>query len=213
MKKGMSRISFWRSAGRLLLSGSLLMAASAQANIYTFVDERGVRTFTDRREDPRAVLLYRDLRGPKGITMDLRDVLRKPPADMLVKIEAAAQTHRIEAALLAAVISVESRYNPRARSPKGAMGLTQLMPATAQRYGVRNAYDVEQNLSGGARYLAYLLDLFNNDLHLAIAAFNAGEGAVAKYGNQIPPYAETQHYVPAVLAQLRLLRVEFSKRS
>jgi soluble lytic murein transglycosylase-like protein len=91
------------------------------------------------------------------------------------------------------------------------MGLTQLMPATAQRYGVRNAYDIEQNLNGGAHYLADLLVLFNNDMHLAIAAFNAGEGAVTKYGNQIPPYAETQHYVPAVLAQMRMLRVEFSK--
>jgi hypothetical protein len=100
----------------------------------------------------------------------------------------------------------DRKTDPRARSPKGAMGLTQLMPATAERYGVKNAYDAKQNLHGGARYLADLLVMFDNDVHLALAAFNAGEGAVMKYGRKIPPYAETQRYVPQVLAQLNLLR-------
>jgi soluble lytic murein transglycosylase-like protein len=86
------------------------------------------------------------------------------------------------------------------------MGLTQLMPATALRYGVRNAFDVMQNLRGGARYLRDLLVMFGNDHRLALAAFNAGEGAVLKYGKRIPPFAETQRYVPQVLSQLALLR-------
>jgi soluble lytic murein transglycosylase-like protein len=157
--------------------------------------------------DPRATLFWRDVNGPKGIALELRDdVLHLPPAELGPQIEAAAKTYKLEPALLTALISVESRYNSRARSPKGAMGLTQLMPATAQRYGVRNAYDVKQNLHGGARYLSDLLVMFDNDMHLALAAFNAGEGAVMKYGRKIPPYAETQRYVPLVLSQLALLR-------
>ena len=184
-----------------------LGAQIAWADIYTFIDDNGVPNFSDRRTDPRATLFWRDPNGPKGISMDWRqDVLRKPPASLAPDIDAIARIYRLEPALLAALISVESRYNPRARSPKGAMGLTQLMPATAQRYGVRNAYDAKQNLHGGARYLSDLLVMFDNDVHLALAAFNAGEGAVMKYGRKIPPYAETQRYVPQVLAQLNLLR-------
>ncbi|MEC5384412.1 lytic transglycosylase domain-containing protein [Uliginosibacterium sp. H3] len=180
---------------------------TASADIYTFIDDNGVPNFSDRKTDPRATLFWRDPNGPKGISMDWRpDVLRRPPAAMRPDIDAIASVYGLEPALLAALISVESRYNPRARSPKGAMGLTQLMPATAQRYGVKNAYDVKQNLHGGARYLSDLLVMFNNDVHLALAAFNAGEGAVMKYGRKIPPYAETQRYVPQVLAQLNLLR-------
>jgi soluble lytic murein transglycosylase-like protein len=179
----------------------------ASADIYTFVDDNGVPNFSDRMTDPRATLFWRDPNGPKGIALAMRaDVLRMPPAALAMDIDAIAKVYRLEPALLAALISVESRYNPRARSPKGAMGLTQLMPDTAQRYGVRNAFDVKQNLHGGARYLRDLLAMFNNDLHLTLAAFNAGEGAVMKYGGRIPPYAETQRYVPLVLSQLALLR-------
>ena len=97
-----------------------------------------------------------------------------------------------------AVISAESAYNPWAVSPKGAMGLMQLMPGTAERFGVSNPYDPIANMHGGARYLRWLLDRFN-DHRLAIAGYNAGEGAVQKYGNQIPPYQETQTYVVRVL--------------
>lgn len=185
----------------------LLAWQVACADIYTFVDDNGVANFSDRMTDPRATLFWRDPKGPKGIALAMRaDVLRKPPAALALDIEAIAKIYRLEPALLAALISVESRYNPRARSPKGAMGLTQLMPDTAQRYGVRNAFDIKQNLHGGARYLRDLLVMFNDDMHLALAAFNAGEGAVMKYGNKIPPYAETQRYVPLVLSQLALLR-------
>ena len=199
---------------RFILNVALLgSCALAHADIYTFIDDKGVPNFTDRHDDPRARLIWRDPNGPKGIAISLNyDVLRKPPPALAAHIEAAAQANRIEPALLAALISVESRYNPKARSPKGAMGLTQLMPDTARRYGVRNAYDVQQNLHGGARYIKDLLVMFDNDLQLTLAAFNAGEGAVMKYGRKVPPYAETQHYVPAVLAQLRLLRRDAQER-
>lgn len=197
----------------LLLAALMLGSAPARADIYTFVDENGVTNFTDSREDPRARLFWRDPRGPKGIAMRRGvDVLRRPPAALAAHIETAARAHKIEPELLAALISVESRYNPKARSPKGAMGLTQLMPQTAKRFGVTNAYDVQQNLAGGAKYLAWLLETFGNDVQLALAGFNAGEGAVIKHGRRIPPYAETQHYVPAVLAQLRLLRRDAQER-
>ncbi len=109
-----------------------------------------------------------------------------------------AAQHRLEPALLHAVISAESAYNPWAVSPKGAMGMMQLMPGTADRFGVGNPYDPIANMHGGARYLRWLLDLFN-DPRLAVAAYNAGEGAVQRYGNQIPPYRETQNYVVKVL--------------
>jgi soluble lytic murein transglycosylase-like protein len=93
------------------------------------------------------------------------------------------------------VIKVDSNYNPKAVSRAGAQGLMQLIPATARRFGVRNTFDAKENIEGGVRYLKYLQTLYNNDLRLALAAYNAGEGAVAKYNNWIPPYAETQNYV------------------
>src|SRR5882672_684244 len=98
--------------------------------------------------------------------------------------------------LIDAVIAVESGYNARAVSPKGALGLMQLMPATAQRFGVANALDPRENVRGGARYLKWLLGFFGNDLRLALAAYNAGESAVVEAGYRIPPYFETQRYVP-----------------
>ena len=118
-------------------------------------------------------------------------------------IVAAARTYQLEPALLHAVISAESGYNPLARSAKGARGLMQLMPATARRYGVENPLDPEQNIHGGAAYLHDLLALFGNDVQLALAAYNAGEATVMEYGNRIPPYRETVQYVPKVLNYYR----------
>jgi hypothetical protein len=111
-----------------------------------------------------------------------------------------ADKHHVDPKLLHAVIQAESAYNPSAVSSAGAVGLMQLMPATAARFGVTDRYDPIQNIEGGTRYLKHLLHLFNSDLRLAVAAYNAGENAVIRNHNSIPPYAETQHYVSEVLS-------------
>lgn len=121
----------------------------------------------------------------------------------LPQVAEAARTYQVDAALLQAMIAVESGYNPAAVSPKGAAGLMQLMPETAQRYGVADRFDPAQNIRGGAQYLRDLLHRFNNDVSLALAAYNAGEGAVIQSGGRIPALPETQVYVPKVLARYR----------
>lgn len=120
------------------------------------------------------------------------------------QIQSAARKAAIDPALVHAVIFVESRYNPAALSPKGAIGLMQVLPETAARYGVSNpGFSPEANLQAGTRYLSDLMQLFDNRLDLVLAAYNAGENAVLRYGQRIPPYRETQLYVPAVLAKYR----------
>lgn len=113
-------------------------------------------------------------------------------------IQDIAHGYGIESALLHAVVTVESRYNPRAVSPNGAAGLMQLMPGTAKRYGVNDTLDPEQNLRGGAKYLRDLLEMFGSDVRLALAAYHAGENAVLRYQNSIPPFRATMEYVPKV---------------
>lgn len=203
---------------RLALTVCLLLTAlqpaAARADVFGFVDEKGVRNYTDVPTDRRARLLWRDVNGPKAIFLPSGGgFLYKFPPALLADVEAAARAHSLDPLLLKALVSVESRANPKARSPKGAMGLTQLMPGTAKRYGVSNAYDPRQNLNGGARYLRDLLTLFREDVHLALAAFNAGENAVIRNGNRIPPYAETQRYVPAVLEQMAIFRRQAAPNS
>lgn len=112
-------------------------------------------------------------------------------------VESVAARNQLPPQLIHSVIRVESNYNPHAVSSKGALGLMQLIPATARRFGVSDVFDPADNIQGGARYLKYLVDLFHNDYRLALAAYNAGEGAVARYGD-VPPYAETQNYVVQV---------------
>ena len=113
------------------------------------------------------------------------------------EIAAAARQHGVDEAIVRAIIHAESAYNPNALSRAGAQGLMQLMPGTARRFGVSNAFDAKQNIQGGVQYLAWLLKRFNNNLTLAAAGYNAGEGAVDKY-NGVPPYSETQRYVQRV---------------
>ena len=117
--------------------------------------------------------------------------------DDLVHREAGLQ--KLEPALVKAVIAVESAYEPAAISPKGAVGLMQLIPGTAARYGVKKIADPQENVNGGTRYLRDLIAMFNGNLELALAGYNAGEGAVQKYRNSIPPFPETQAYVKLVL--------------
>lgn len=121
-------------------------------------------------------------------------------------IDDVAEQVQIERELLHAVIAAESRYDIRALSPKGAIGLMQLMPETAKRFGAIDPYVARQNVHAGASYLKWLMALFHNDLELVLAAFNSGEQAVLKAGGHIPPYPETQAYVPRVLAFLRCAR-------
>jgi soluble lytic murein transglycosylase-like protein len=121
-------------------------------------------------------------------------------------IEKAATAASVEPNLLRAVIVVESGFNSRALSKRGAMGLMQLMPATATRFGVSNPYDPLQNVHAGARYLKFLIDRFGQDVRLALAAYNAGEDAVDRNGGQIPPFSETMAYVPRVMKIYQMLR-------
>ena len=119
------------------------------------------------------------------------------------EVSQAAEAAGVEPGLVHALIEVESAYRPNAISPKGAVGLMQLLPETAQRYGVSNLTSVPDNLKAGTRHLRSLLDMFGERLDLVLAAYNAGEGAVRKYNNAIPPYRETRDYVPAVLKRYR----------
>jgi soluble lytic murein transglycosylase-like protein len=122
------------------------------------------------------------------------------------EISRAARRQQLDPALVHAVITVESRYNAFAVSPKGATGLMQLMQETAERFGVRDRRIVSENVRAGTAYLRFLVDLFAGDLGLALAAYNAGEQAVIKNGNRIPPYPETLDYVPKVLNEYKRLR-------
>ena len=127
------------------------------------------------------------------------------PAKFMPIIDAAAREHALPPSLLHAVIAVESGYNPRAVSKAGAKGLMQLMPETGSRFGARDLFDATQNVRAGAQYLKWLLGTFDGDMALALAGYNAGENAVMRYGNKIPPYRETQEYVPKVLAVYKQL--------
>lgn len=118
-------------------------------------------------------------------------------------IDEKSKKYGVRTELVHAVIQAESAYNPRAVSHAGAVGLMQLMPATAKRFGVSDSTNPRQNIDGGVRYLRFLLDYFNNNLRLAVAGYNAGENAVIKHGSKIPPYKETRQYVTTVMKYLR----------
>ncbi len=137
--------------------------------------------------------------------------LAPPPPPALPRaiddlVDQAAARNGLQPQLIHSVIQVESAYNPFAISPKGALGLMQLIPSTARRFGVSDVFNPADNIEGGARYLKYLLDLYNWNYPLALAAYNAGEGAVAKYGGHVPPYKETRDYLISVEKQLERSR-------
>ncbi len=186
-----------------LLAGS---APAAGSKIYTFVDAQGQRHFTNVPDDNRYRLLVLSPqdRTASGDRFDMRVLARAVQYDSI--IEKAAVSASVEPNLLRAVIVVESGFNSRAVSKRGAVGLMQLMPATATRFGASNRYDPRENVHAGARYLKFLMDRFGQDLRLALAAYNAGEAAVDRNGGQIPPFAETMEYVPRVLNIYRQLR-------
>lgn len=172
---------------------------SASPPIYKYVDADGVAHFTDKPDSRRYELFNLTPRGltRSGDHYDPRLLARAAQYDAI--IEAEAKSAGVEPNLLRAVIVVESGFNSRAVSKCGAVGLMQLMPATATRFGVSNRYDPRQNVRGGALYLGFLINRFRQNVRLALAAFNAGEDAVARSSGQIPPFLETLEYVPKVL--------------
>ena len=172
---------------------------SASPPIYKYVDADGVAHFTDKPDSSRYQLFNltpRDLTR-SGDHYDPRLLARATQYDGM--IEAEARSAGVEPNLLRAVILVESGFNSRAVSKRGAVGLMQLMPATATRFGVSNRYDPRQNVRGGALYLGFLINRFRQNVRLALAAFNAGEDAVDRSAGQIPPFIETLEYVPKVM--------------
>jgi soluble lytic murein transglycosylase-like protein len=179
------------------------LSAPAWGDIYAYTDAGGAVSLSNVPTDARyTVLIAAPQPAVAAAPPAAAPEARPGPAGKAGYervVDEVSRAHGLESALLHAVISVESRYNPKAVSGKGAAGLMQLMPQTAQRYGVADAFDPRQNLNGGARYLKDLLRRFDNDMSLALAAYNAGENAVARYGNRIPPYRETLQYVPRVL--------------
>lgn len=185
---------------RLLLITSLfasLFSTHAKSEIYRFIDENGKVTYSDQRLTKKFVHIERTWKG--WVKAKYHNNYAKNRKRFQPYINDAAARHGIHPKLIHAVIHTESHYNPVVKSHAGAVGLMQLMPATAQRYGVNNRKNPEQNIDGGVRYLKDLIKMFNNDLTLVLAAYNAGENAVKRYGNKIPPYPETQNYVKKVL--------------
>ena len=173
---------------------TVLAPTAFASGLYRWVDEDGVAHFTNAPTDPR-------FRRVGSLTGTAQGWLRLPEAvrsRFTDEIREIAQRHGVAVDLVEAVIRVESAFNPRAVSNKGAQGLMQLMPRTASSLGVRNVFDPRENIDGGVRHLRYLLDKYPGNVSLALAAYNAGEKAVDRYG-AIPPYAETQQYVQKIL--------------
>jgi soluble lytic murein transglycosylase-like protein len=180
----------------LTLCPLLLGVAPAEAQIYAWRDANGTLVLSDKSIDaPTDVYVV-----PGAPAIRTTRKVESPGAaeryDDLVVTHANRNGLRPE--LVRAVIQVESAFNPRARSPKGAMGLMQLMPATARTLGVVNPYDPEDNIRGGTKYLRMLLDRYQGDERLALAGYNAGPGAVDRYGRNVPPFRETRDYVRKV---------------
>ena len=162
------------------------VSTPAAAQIHSWRDAAGVLTLSDRPQNASA----RGIQVRVGAAASARS---NPLFEPLIQQHARQQGVRAD--LVRAVIQVESAFNPRAVSPKGALGLMQLMPGTARELGVVDPFNPAENIRAGVTYLRQLLDKYNDDEQLALAAYNAGPGAVGKYGNKVPPYRETQTYV------------------
>ena len=202
--------SFMRSARNILLGFFVVAAAAgaADADIYQYVDEHGVVHFTNVPQGPvvRTARVHRETRTPppapaspsRPATAD-RSRSDEVPASYLVYIDRACEKYGVDPSLVRAIVKVESDYNPFALSRKGAMGLMQLMPQTAVEMNVKNSFSPQENIEGGVRYLRYLLDRYEGNLSLSLAAYNSGETAVKRWGT-VPPFKETKDYVKKVLA-------------
>jgi hypothetical protein len=191
-----------RRVSAVMGAGLLFFSVSVGADIYKYEDRHGKLYFTDRPMKGSGYRLLRHSTSGKKKSTDSRIDMASSERNRrryTPMIEEVARKVRLRPELLHAVVKAESAYDPRALSRTGARGLMQLMPGTAKRYGVYDSWDPKSNLIGGATYLRDLLLMFNNDLHLALAAYNAGENAVKRFGNSIPPYPETEAYVTRVL--------------
>ncbi|OPY92115.1 MAG: Membrane-bound lytic murein transglycosylase C precursor [Syntrophaceae bacterium PtaU1.Bin231] len=175
----------------ILTLGVLFPCTPVLADIYRYTDDNGVMHITNLPTSPDYKLWIKERRViiRAGIDMTKYGPL----------IQKASDKYKVDYSLVKAVIKAESNFNHKAVSPKGAQGLMQLMPKTASTLQVRDSFEPESNIEGGVKYLRYLMNVYNGHLPLALAAYNAGEKAVARYGG-IPPYAETQGYVRRVMA-------------
>jgi soluble lytic murein transglycosylase-like protein len=196
-------VTYLRSAALLLVA--FAVASTAEAQIYTWRDANGRAVYSDRvpSETPNELQTYLVPNTTEPVLTDkpVAGDYRGSYDDMIVRH---ARTQNLRPDLVRAVVQVESGYNPRAISPKGALGLMQLMPSTAARLGVVRPFDPEESIRGGTAYLRQLLDRFDGDETLALAAYNAGPQAVDRYGNKVPPYRETRDYVRRVKNQTPL---------
>lgn len=183
-----------------------LIAANSQADIFAFVEADGTTHFSNVPVDDRyeVVLDTTSDEQPPAIHPAILSLSIR--YDAIIRQEALQA--KVDPELLRAVIVVESGFDTHAVSGAGAQGLMQLMPETARSYGVRDVFDPQQNVRGGAQYLRDLIKLYGEDYELVLAAYNAGEDAVARYGGKVPPYPETRRYIPKVLGVYkRLLRM------
>ena len=189
-----NEILFLRVAIAVLVAFIIMAVNVAHADIYKYVDKEGVLHLTNVPSDHNAkyVMIMKEKRILFQPNIDINKY-----DDLITK---AADKFKLDSALIKAVIKAESNFNHRAVSPVGAQGLMQLMPKTASDLKVEDSFHPEKNIEGGARYLRYLLNTYKGDLTLALAAYNAGETAVAKYNYNVPPYRETQNYVRRVLS-------------
>ena len=204
--KQVSQHSAWKMAAIVIAAVVSLAARSSAEEIIAVVDRTGRRVFVNMEDTELRLAVERGGAQAAGRLIEKRKQAL-PGIDR--HIENVARRHALDPELVRAVIQVESAWNPRARSRKGALGLMQLMPATGARYGVRDPFDPRENISGGARHLRFLLNRFGGDRRLALAAYNAGENAVdANRG--VPPYRETHLYlerVETIYGKLRAGRI------
>jgi hypothetical protein len=182
----------------IILCFILFSVNFAYADIYKYIDENGVICYTDTTFGKKAKRVIKDNSDTATNQQSASTDSKKPKSYHRIIHEKASE-YNIDPSLIKAVITTESNWNHRAISRKGAMGLMQLMPATANNMNVRNPFNPEENIEGGTKYLKYLLERFNGDLTLALAAYNAGPKAVEKFG-YVPPITETKQYVKKVLS-------------
>ncbi len=183
----------------------VLMYATSTATIaglvYEYRTPKGVTIFTDVKLTPPFQLIRKLSMDPENTRhrSSYREYVKKKQQQYDHIIRDKATKYSLPPELVHAIIEAESAYMPDAVSSAGAVGMMQLMPATAQRFGITNLTDAAENIEGGTRYMRYLLDLHDSNLELAIASYNAGEEAVKRYNNSVPPYPETQQYVNRVM--------------